>query len=794
MGFDTSAAQAAWHPLLEIGGVVLVAGGSTSTLRYADVDLALSDGTLYEGRIASFSPLRQDLGRLLEPQFILPEMSVELRNEDDAISDLLALNANFVGLTCTLKMGQGTTSTDYESRFVGEVRYPDGVTESEETVTFVFTDALEADNAIMPANKIFPADYPRAETRSKFLPIPEVLGDFRSTAGGGETVPGYCVDSAANEVGTDYVALWTLRAAKMENATTFTDSSGNGYHATSGAGVPSFVANHAGSPSSAMEFDGTFDFVNADAVVPAIASDIVGTIAWWCKPSDAVALPYQVLFCAGDTDQSTFLYLAIAERTYPGRLAGFLYAGGVLKWAFLSSASVPIFADGQNAWTHLALVQDGAGLTLYVNGAAREIVTTGSTDLTAWFADCTGLDNARIGCANYNNAGNREFFEGGISDVRIYSTALSADDIAILPRMAGQFTFGQHLESIEAVYINGRAVNYTVDQLTGPSLVSIDEAYDSTTDNVAAHVYGRITSNSGGAPTDYDLPTAWIYDLLTQSWAMNLNSSARVDAAAFTAAHAQYGENDRCRRWVGSDVQVATLLAELAHDGFVELVLGIDGKYKPEFRTTTAVSSLPIYREVDIQRTGNVRAIRIQSDPERTYANQIAYDFRLTPPVWTGGQLAQDREYGAGGVVDDTSEQTLTKRTTRRRIHCRWLYVDAEDRGSRDLLAYANRLEFVSLLLGPRGLTLDKGDLFQLIYRTRYGASDIYGTVFQVRSIAPDYGGMTAEVVAWNVDSISPRWYQEDGTAAWDFSAPKAIAAHGGYYGAFVGDDDQRYA
>ena len=235
--------------------------GAGTTLRYSDVDLALSDGTLYEGRIAAFSPLRQDLGRLLEAQFVLPELSISLRNTDDAISTLLDINNNFVGLACVLKMGQGTTATDYEVKFTGEVRYPDGVTQDDERVSLTFTDALESDNAIMPASKIFPAAYPRAELRSRFLPIPEVLGDWRSTAGGGEMVPGFCVDTAISEAGSAYVALWTLRASKMEDATTFSDSSGNGYHATSGGGAPAFLTSHAGIASGAMDLDGSTDYL-----------------------------------------------------------------------------------------------------------------------------------------------------------------------------------------------------------------------------------------------------------------------------------------------------------------------------------------------------------------------------------------------------------------------------------------------------------------------------------------------------------------------------------------------------
>jgi hypothetical protein len=278
MALDTTSAAAAWHPLLTIADVI-VDGTPAQTLRWSDVDMAMSDGSFYEGRISSMGSLRKDLGRLLETQFIFPELIVELYNGDDAMRVDLDANANYAGKACVLLMGQGTTVADYVTKFTGEVRQPDGARWNDETVFLVLSDSMESDNAILPANKIDPATYANAESKSRYMAIPEVLGDFRSTAGGGETIPGFCVDTT---------------------------------------------------------------------------------------------------------------------------------------------------------------------------------VPTG-----------------------------------------------------------GQFTFGQHLESIEDVYLNGVSASYTVNQLTGPSLVTLDEAYDSETDAISANVRGRITATTKLYPAAEDTPMAWAFDVIT---------------------------------------------------------------------------------------------------------------------------------------------------------------------------------------------------------------------------------------------------------------------------------------
>ena len=71
-------------------------------------------------------------------------------------------------------------------------------------------------------------------------------------------------------------------------------------------------------------------------------------------------------------------------------------------------------------WQHVAMVYNNTSLTLYVNG-----VSVGNMVIPATYALPASADNVMIG-----NTGYTEPFNGDIDEIRIWNTALSADDIA----------------------------------------------------------------------------------------------------------------------------------------------------------------------------------------------------------------------------------------------------------------------------------------------------------------------------------------------------------------------------
>jgi len=340
----------------------------------------------------------------------------------------------------------------------------------------------------------------------------------------------------------------------------------------------------------------------------------------------------------------------------------------------------------------------------------------------------------------------------------------------------GQFTFGQHLTAVEDVYLNGVSASYTVNQLTGPSKVTLNVAYDPSTDAVSANVRGRQTTIGDNSPI------AWAYDVLTASWGMGLSSTTRVDGATFSALLSAYGATDRCRRWVGSDVKSLTLLAELCHDGFFEAVVNSAGKWEAVARLAAAPAGVPTIRQVDILPAGVGRDFKVVGDPERAYANQIIADFNYRPPAWDGRSLSAVTEYVEEASADSTTEQAAIGRVVRRRIKCKWICEDdaAQDRAELELYVYGTRLEMVEVKLGPQGLLLDKSDTFNLIYN-KYAKSGTEGTPMMVRAIEPDFMALSAMVLAWNMDRLQPRRYQADGSPDWSGATTYARQIMGFY-------------
>lgn len=96
-----------------------------------------------------------------------------------------------------------------------------------------------------------------------------------------------------------------------------------------------------------------------------------------------------------------------------GYLSGYAYGKSSAGY-HKSSAKVPL-----NTWTHIACIWDNAGLNLYINGMLDRTIA------------CTGNFNSTSICYIGQEGSNRPT-NGSISDLRVYATALSADDVKSL--------------------------------------------------------------------------------------------------------------------------------------------------------------------------------------------------------------------------------------------------------------------------------------------------------------------------------------------------------------------------
>jgi len=184
------------------------------TLRYTSEFLVLDDATVWTGWLRSMTELRRSLGSILDPRIISPRMSITLDNANSQATDILDAY-DFANRTVVIKAGYGTAAANYENIFTGVVHFPGGVAWDERTLTVEIDSTIITDDRVIPINRFFPSAYPNVEEKSKFLAIPLVYGDWRTTAGGGEQVTCFQTDSTAGTGGEFTIADHALKEIEV---------------------------------------------------------------------------------------------------------------------------------------------------------------------------------------------------------------------------------------------------------------------------------------------------------------------------------------------------------------------------------------------------------------------------------------------------------------------------------------------------------------------------------------------------------------------------------------------------
>lgn len=156
-----------------------------------------------------------------------------------------------------------------------------------------------------------------------------------------------------------------------------------------------------------LEFDGKESCLRIPtAAVLELRNDF--TIEAWVRPQkSAKSMP--LIFKEASTGYSYALYAGASES---GKAQGFVAENSESASKVASPASLP-----SAAWSHVALTSDGGTLRLYVGGELVDSTTTGAAE--------ESKGDLRIGCSQ-NLA---QHFEGRIDEVRLYSRALSGEEI-----------------------------------------------------------------------------------------------------------------------------------------------------------------------------------------------------------------------------------------------------------------------------------------------------------------------------------------------------------------------------
>lgn len=190
----------------------------------------------------------------------------------------------------------------------------------------------------------------------------------------------------------------------------------------------------------------TDDCIDIDSTISSLLSNTTGTFSAWTKMPDATPADENRLLVFGDTDANTHIAFYIATT---GILICTFRQSGTNQWVLATDAS----AVSDDVWSHVAITQDGISPVLYVDGIAVAQTFIVSSDKTKWFNDTTGIDKGRIGCANWNNNGNTQFFNGAITEVTIWDIALTGAEIEAiyLPKIKG-IVLGFQPNNIVAYY------------------------------------------------------------------------------------------------------------------------------------------------------------------------------------------------------------------------------------------------------------------------------------------------------------------------------------------------------
>ena len=276
------------------------------------------------------------------------------------------------------------------------------------------------------------------------------------------------------------IAWW-----KMDDGTgtTTVDSSGNGYNATIYGATSTLWTM--GEMSGALSFNGTDNYAATSSAVDIGGSQM--TISMWVNPTVA--------------NQETYIG-NMRWNSVSGYALNF--SNGVFYWG--NGTSQQVWYTGvhtpSNKWTLLTITMDGTSLDYYVNGI---LATTTPETLSGNVGN--GLYSLKIGKdPDPNN--NLYYFNGSLDDIKIFSQALSASDLAqYFQQNYIPYTF--YIDSVKGGDLNNGAsstpfqtIQRALDMVApGDTVIVRDGVYSATTGTPGTGTVGVLWH--GGTASDW---------------------------------------------------------------------------------------------------------------------------------------------------------------------------------------------------------------------------------------------------------------------------------------------------
>ena len=203
------------------------------------------------------------------------------------------------------------------------------------------------------------------------------------------------------------IAYWRLGET---SGTKTADSAGTFSGSIIGGMTLGIAGALAGDTNTAMRFDGKSAYVS---VPDNNALDVTGdfTVEAWAKPTALSGIGGAIVHKGGATGYPVWQYrLSI---TSGNKWRGTVFVGN--SNITVTDPSTP----STTSWTYLVMTKAGSTLTLYVNGVAVATTTISGTVNTS-----TGI--LAIGRTGGSST---DYFNGGIDEVAVYGTALTASRV-----------------------------------------------------------------------------------------------------------------------------------------------------------------------------------------------------------------------------------------------------------------------------------------------------------------------------------------------------------------------------
>ena len=258
-------------------------------------------------------------------------------------------------------------------------------------------------------------------------------------------------------------------------STTAGDFSGKGNKGTITAGTGGWIS---GKHGKAYNFDGTDDDVRPRN--NAFNSLADGTISMWVKPN---AISSSASFITGSSLADGNDYVTIGFIS--SKVSGLSRIGGVNKYTFSADTTLPVVGK----WQHVVWTKTGTTHAVYINGTNQTLTFSTDVDRNIFFSNVAasaGTVGYTIGQLRRNT--NANYFNGSIDDLRIYSRALSAAEVAALYR-SGE-------ARVNAPTSNPALTNGLVGWWTLDGKDISDKVYDISGQGNNGYIYGVATTSA----------------------------------------------------------------------------------------------------------------------------------------------------------------------------------------------------------------------------------------------------------------------------------------------------------